>query len=148
VTVTMPVHPLVGRKLRVVRWMRRDGGRYVEVEFPPGRGLRLPGHWVDGSCEGECESGRPRLSAVALLRLASLIDGKIDERDEGAIVRCDGGRGGRKRRQREGRTDRHDSRSGLVAADPGTEVDGAGAPGLDAAADNARERGRGKGRSR
>ncbi|MFE8600322.1 hypothetical protein [Archangium violaceum] len=48
VTVTLPVHPLKGVKLPVVRFIRsQDGRRYVDVEHPPGQYMRLPLEWTD-----------------------------------------------------------------------------------------------------
>lgn len=49
VTVTLPVHPLRGQTLRVVR-ARREGSRsslFFEVELAQGSTLRLPVGWTD-----------------------------------------------------------------------------------------------------
>jgi hypothetical protein len=48
VTVTLPIHPLRGRRLILVRTLRaQDGQQYVDVEHPEGWHLRLPVEWTD-----------------------------------------------------------------------------------------------------
>src|SRR6266567_1805240 len=48
VTIVLPVHRLVGERLRVVRTERdRTGRRYVTAEHPGGWWIRLPLEWTD-----------------------------------------------------------------------------------------------------
>ena len=79
VTVTMPIHPLNGVDLAVVRFERdyQHGGRYVVVERPQGGPvLRLPIEWTDRGppwVPAQVD-GRPvRLAASGLLRLARAV---------------------------------------------------------------------------
>lgn len=77
VTVTLPIHPLKGVALPVARFIRsQDGRRYVDVEHPPGRYMRLPLAWTDRASPLVPPSvgGRAaRLSVPALLELASAV---------------------------------------------------------------------------
>ena len=78
VTVTLPVHPLAGHALAVVRSVRcRDGRRYVDLRHPDGHVFRLP--------EGYTDRAAPTLAAGLaarglrawvqdLLRLAAAVD--------------------------------------------------------------------------
>ena len=46
--VTMPIHPLCGETLEVIRWVRfPDGRRYVDVQPHGGRVIRLPLAFTD-----------------------------------------------------------------------------------------------------
>jgi hypothetical protein len=73
VTVTSPVHPLAGRVVAVVRWVRlRDGRRYVDVRHPEGSVLRLPLDLTDRGNPYGAVTGA-RVSPSGLLRLASAI---------------------------------------------------------------------------
>ncbi len=49
VTITMPIHPLRGETLVLVRVERdrNSGRRYVLAETHEGRGLRVPESWTD-----------------------------------------------------------------------------------------------------
>ena len=85
VTITSPVHPLAGRVVAVVRWVRlRDGRRYVDVRRPDGSVLRLPLDLTDRASPCGAMAGA-RVSPSGLLRLASAVaasqaDGqKVDE---------------------------------------------------------------------
>jgi hypothetical protein len=84
VTVTMPIHPLFGRRLRVFRHSgSRSGRKYLIVEYPLGRRLRLPEAWTDRvlSCPVPTVSGRTvRLAAKALLRLSQAVAGLLAEK--------------------------------------------------------------------
>ena len=81
--VIMPIHPLVGMQLRVVRLFRAtDGRRLVDVENPLDyrASLRLPIDWTDlgnpppvASIDGRC----PRLSPEAARRLATAVQARI-----------------------------------------------------------------------
>lgn len=77
--VTVPIHPLHGVELRVVRIERssQDGRRYVVVEHVRGEALRLPIEWTDRGPPWVPPQvdGRPvRLGARGLLRLADAVD--------------------------------------------------------------------------
>ena len=68
-TITLPVHPLRGVPLVVIRdgIRARDGRRYVEVEHPGGWALRVPVDWTDqvvGQIPGDC-GGRTARSGPA-----------------------------------------------------------------------------------
>jgi hypothetical protein len=77
VAITLPVHPLKGVMLPVARFIRgQDGRRYVDVEYPPGRYMRLPLEWTDRSppLVPPSVGGRAvRLSVPVLLELASVV---------------------------------------------------------------------------
>jgi hypothetical protein len=79
VRVTMPIHPLNGVDLTVVRFERdyQHGARYVVVERPHGGPhLRLPLEWTDRGPPWVPPqvNGRPvRLAASRLLRLAKAV---------------------------------------------------------------------------
>jgi hypothetical protein len=84
VTVTMPIHPLFGRRLRVFRYGgSRSGTKYLIVEYPPGRRLRFPEAWTDRvvSLPVPTVSGRTvRLAAKALLRLSRAVAVSLGEK--------------------------------------------------------------------
>jgi len=118
----MPVHPAAGQRVRVLRWIRAAGGaRYVEVEFPPGRGLRLPAHWINDDTAVSSAASAPRLSAAALAGLACLIDAKLDASRGGGTVGGDDPNG----RPRRGGT--RASRAVTGAVNSGVVASGAGA---------------------
>jgi hypothetical protein len=83
VIVTMPIHPLYGVDLPVVR-IKRDyqhGGRYVLVACPRGGVLRLPLEWTDHAAPWVPlhMAGRPvRLAASGLLQLAAVVHAALD----------------------------------------------------------------------
>ena len=81
-TVTLPIHPLKGVALPVARFIRsQDGRRYVDVEHPPGRYMRLPLEWTDRSPPLVPPSigGREvRLSVPALLKLAQVVQAALE----------------------------------------------------------------------
>jgi hypothetical protein len=78
VTITLPVHPLRGVRLPVVRTIRnQDGRRYIDVEYPRGWSLRLPIEWTDRSSPWvppTVEGHEVRLSVSALLKLAGAVE--------------------------------------------------------------------------
>ena len=47
VTITLPIHPLVGRELTVERLKRQSGRQYVMVEHPDGSRVGIPLDWTD-----------------------------------------------------------------------------------------------------
>jgi hypothetical protein len=77
VTITLPVHPLKGVALPVYRFIRsQDGRRYVDVEHPAGRYMRLPLEWTDRAppfVPPSIDGRAARLSVAALLELASAV---------------------------------------------------------------------------
>jgi hypothetical protein len=81
VTVTLPVHPLAGQPLAVVRWVNRRGTRYVELEHPQGWSIRVPVSWTDRGAPAVVSGlpGRPAALDVAGLRnLAAYVRGELD----------------------------------------------------------------------
>jgi len=80
----MPIHPLHGQRLRVLRTERdRHGRRYVTVEHPPGAWLRLPVLWTDlGAPPPPPQIGgrEVRLSPTGLVRLAHAVRAILDEK--------------------------------------------------------------------
>jgi hypothetical protein len=90
VTVTMPIHPLFGRRLRVLRYGgSRSAMKYLIVEYPPGRRLRFPEAWTDRvvSLPVPKVDGRTvRLAAKALLRLSRAVAASLGEKvDKGEM---------------------------------------------------------------
>jgi hypothetical protein len=73
VTVTLPIHPLRGASLRVLRsWGRPEREQFIEVEHPSGGSLRLPLRWTDrGQPVPVSESARS--TARELLRLTRAV---------------------------------------------------------------------------
>ena len=148
VTVTMAAHPLVGRRMRVLRWVRTfHGARYVEIEFPPGHGLRLPAHWVDGETEPRGEA-RARLSAATLVRLSEFIGAKLDGLKDRSTFRCDGGDGEAQRCGGERHRAERIGSPRLVGARLRSAGESGGEPGIDAAPIDARRSRRRRGGSR
>lgn len=84
VTVCMPIHPLHGRRLRVVRIERdRHGRQFVTVEHPTAFWLRLPAHWTDRAAPPpppRVDGRELRLSVAALVRLAAAVDVALGEK--------------------------------------------------------------------
>jgi hypothetical protein len=82
VTVTLAIHPLVGKKLRVAATVRDLGLlRYVNVECPDGRTLRLPLEWTDRAeprAAPLCDGREVRLSARGLLELSRAVATALD----------------------------------------------------------------------
>jgi len=85
----MPVHPLVGQSLRLVRtYRRRNGRRDVDLEHPGGWVIRVPEAWTDRMVASEPANSGARATAWALARLGEtvnrLLEDSIDEaRDSG-----------------------------------------------------------------
>jgi hypothetical protein len=79
IIITLPIHPLVGAELvlvRVERWIGA-GRRFALVEHPEGGTLRLPLEWTDRGPRwvSPCVNGRPvRLAIGGLLKLAGALD--------------------------------------------------------------------------
>lgn len=75
--MTLPVHPLKGAELRVVRWRRaRDGRRHVEVEHPRGWIVSLPVSWTDAGIPtglAEKDGALVKLAPEALLDLVCAV---------------------------------------------------------------------------
>ncbi len=66
ITITFPVHPLVGAEvvlIRIERWPRY-GRRYAIVEHPRGGTVRLPAEWTDALRAGCRRAKRAPRSAV------------------------------------------------------------------------------------
>ena len=84
VTITLPVHPLKGVALPVARFIRsQDGRRYVDVEHPPGRYMRLPIEWTDRGpplVPPSVNGQEARLSVPALLKLAQFVQAALERR--------------------------------------------------------------------
>jgi hypothetical protein len=77
----MPVHPLVGQSLRVVRWGHNRRNPYVEVERRGGRSLRVPLDWTDRGAPWVVPAlgGSPvKLDPLGLCRLAHRVREKLD----------------------------------------------------------------------
>jgi hypothetical protein len=76
VTVTLPIHPLRGISLRVVRCVDGPGReRYIDAEDPAGRGLRLPLEWTDRGQPAANLTSAPaaRVTAWELLLLVAAV---------------------------------------------------------------------------
>ena len=76
-TVTLPVHPLAGHALAVVRFVRTsDGRRYVDLQHPDGHVFRLPEDYTDRAAPAVAASlaGRGlRATVQNLLRVAAAV---------------------------------------------------------------------------
>ena len=77
VTVTLPVHPLVGHALAVVRFVRHgDGRRYVDLQHPHGHVFRLPESYTDRAAPtvaAEVAGRGLRATVQDLLRVAAVV---------------------------------------------------------------------------
>ncbi len=76
--MTMPIHPLCGETLEVIRWVRfPDGRRYVDVQPHGGRVIRLPLAFTDRVPSRIPASDGQKISlfsADGLRRLAAAIE--------------------------------------------------------------------------
>ena len=85
VTVTLPIHPLYGRALPLIRTSRhRDGRQFVIAEHPAGWSIRLPLEWTDrGEPAGRAPVGTdaPRGSVEALRGVARTVRTILDSPD-------------------------------------------------------------------
>jgi hypothetical protein len=89
VTITMPIHPHVGRPLAVVRWLVQRGVRYVDLESPQGSTLRVPVEWTDHGAPMVVAAIRGRAAKLdlgGLRRLAEWVGEKLDRADESALT--------------------------------------------------------------
>jgi hypothetical protein len=89
--VTMPIHPLCGETLEVIRWVRfPDGRRYVDVQHPhDGRVIRLPLAFTDRAPSLVAPSDGKKttlFSAGGLQRLAAAIEAAKGRHQEGRKV--------------------------------------------------------------
>ncbi len=77
-TVTLPVHPLKGMRLPVLRWVRsQDGQRFVIIEHPRGWSIQLPVEWTDqASCWTPARIGdkEVKFTVRSLLALAEAVE--------------------------------------------------------------------------
>jgi hypothetical protein len=79
VTITLPIHPLVGVRLALIRQVRSIDGkrRYIDAEHPCGWTIRLPIEWTDRAPSllaprvGDREI---RLAAAGLLKVAAAVE--------------------------------------------------------------------------
>ena len=69
----MPIHPLVGQSLRVIRYgSGRVGERMVDLEHPVfGTTLRIPERWTE--LAEPTQETPARVTAARLLRLAEVV---------------------------------------------------------------------------
>lgn len=78
VTVTLPVHPFKGMRLRVVRAVYSRGSqRYIDAEHPRGWTIRLPVEWTDRSKSWILpllDGHSVKLHAGGLLNLAKAVE--------------------------------------------------------------------------
>lgn len=78
VTITLPIHPLCGLALPLVREVERSGGRYFEAEHPGGWRIWIPRWWT--ACAVSCGPARApsgefiRVSVDSLLALTFTIE--------------------------------------------------------------------------
>ncbi len=75
VEVTLPIHPLRGQRLAVLRQSQdRDGQRRFDVAHPLGGTIRMPQDWTDRALRPATPPQPPLLAqAPALLRLAQAV---------------------------------------------------------------------------
>ena len=81
-TITLAIHPLAGKKLQVVAVVREQGRpRYVHVELPDRRTLRVPIEWTDRAeprAVPLCDGREVRLCARGLLELSRAVAAALD----------------------------------------------------------------------
>lgn len=132
--MTLPVHPLVGRALAVVRSVRSsDGRRYIDLQHPDGHVFRLPEGYTDRAAPAVAAGavGRElRATVQDLLRVAAAVGAaKVDESvkldksagREGTWREPEGGIGKNAGPNRDGGWDR--SPAGLAAVDRAATVE-------------------------
>jgi len=134
VTITMPVHPLRGETLALVRVERdrNSGCRYVLAETPEGRRLRIPESWTDRCVfvgPHQIDGREAKLVLSGLLCLADAVAdmGKcrnIDIRSEKAKIRGD-----TEQKARHGKNSKGCSMAGAVVQDTGRAARGTCRPG-------------------
>jgi hypothetical protein len=88
IIVTMPIHPLCGERLEVIRWVRLpDGRRYVDVQQPHSeRAMRLPLSFTDRVPSPIPPSNGKKTSlftSFGLERLASAIEATRNDNQNG-----------------------------------------------------------------
>ncbi len=106
----MPVHPFVGRRLPVVRWLKQRGVRYVDLESPQGTTVRVPVEWTDHGAPivvGAIRGRAAKLDVGGLRRLAEWVGRKLDGAGVSALTvgqdeATDAGPAQRRRREQAG----------------------------------------------
>lgn len=86
VTITRQRHPLQGRSLRVLGWMRRHGRLELLLELSDGSKRLIPQEWTDQRDEGTAEVGvssAGTLGVVQDLLAASGLVSALSARDNG-----------------------------------------------------------------
>src|SRR5579883_3426581 len=95
VTITLPVHPFVGQRLRITRRLRGSihapGCAHVEVALPAGRSLRVPLDWTD---HGSTPTPVPAVATLAagarqLLALAQVVAALLTQAAAAVTIRHD-----------------------------------------------------------
>jgi len=95
ITITFPIHPLLGAKLVLLgvgRWIGR-GRRFADVEHPAGGRLRVPLDWTDRGRPWTSPhvNGRPvRLAVGGLLEIAGALDVALGRALAGNAARAEG----------------------------------------------------------
>jgi hypothetical protein len=85
VTITLPIHPLVGVRLALLRQVRSIDGkrRYVDAEHPCGWTIRLPMEWTDRApslLAPRIGDREVRLAAAGLLKLAAAVEVSLGQK--------------------------------------------------------------------
>lgn len=100
VTITLPIHPLIGRELAVERLKRQGGRQYVMVEHPDGSRVGVPLDWTDRWPSARGESAA-RLDAQGLKQAGAAVADwrgrlceKLDEGDRRMTLARGGSDGG------------------------------------------------------
>jgi hypothetical protein len=100
VTITLPIHPLVGRELTVERLKRQSGRQYVMVEHPDGSRVGVPLDWTDrwpstrGESAARLDAQGLEQASVAIADWKGRLCEKLDEGDR-SMTLARGGSDGR-----------------------------------------------------